>query len=558
MNYYIDGNFSIPNHIDSKENNFYSSSYSTKNTNYIPIFPPSSKQKEINNSSFDEVVDYYNKRESIFTEFENNTGINIWFFEHFRLYFNYRTFLAKKSCIEHFIELNPNGIIITTDVRLKKFIKDDNLELVLVSTKNESKSNYIHELRFLFKHYKRNPKQLNKELIISRIEDDIEGKDRRFGELQINSDKIINRDLFNTTKELPKQNSIYSSSNNVDTLFVRYLFSVKGFFFLFKFKKQLSWLFNQLNSFDSNKTMNNSIINEMFQKNKLSYFVYYLKYKSFKHFFKNKSYNSVLFINENSAQQKAIQYAAIQNNVKVFAIQHGAIYDLHPAYMYGKYKNVPVLPTITFTWGKYFSKLLIEKGGYTENQVVTSGRILPNLKRQMHNGLTTDKKILVYATQPQPDYNLRVTELLDVFIAAKTHINKYLLVIRPHPAEKEDSFFEGIANKIQFNQFIIDRESDLKTHFECCSLLITSYSTVGAEFVPYYKPLLILDYLKSDPVNYIKQNIGIPIYNKEALIDNLSKKSLSINKSAHKAFVDNYFYFEGQKAVEIIHSEMKA
>ncbi|MFK8038655.1 MAG: hypothetical protein AB8B74_10230 [Crocinitomicaceae bacterium] len=558
MNYYIDGDFEIPSAIRAPENMYFTSVYSSQNSNYIGVNVSSEKQRTINNISFDEVVNFYNLNEPIFKKYEHELGINIWFFEHFRLYFLYRTFHLKVSCIKSFIEKNNNGIVLTSDRRLTKFIDKKNLQFLSHSnTSNKQKSNKMHEVIFLLKQFKWNHKQINKNLIISRIEDDFDGYDQRFGKLQTKCDKILNRDIFNSSKEIPQKGSNYFNSQNVDSIFIRNLLTLSGVLSLLKFRKGLKNLFKELNANQSPEYQNGSIINALFQRNRLSYFVYFLKYKSFCKLFSKTDYNSVLFINENSAQQKAIQYAAFENNVKVYAIQHGAIYDLHPAYMYGKYNTPPKLPTITFTWGNYFTSLLTSNGGYRNDQVKTAGRIeREDIKHEQHEALNSNKEIIVYASQPQPDKKLREKELKDVFAAAKALNNRYLLVIRPHPAEKDDSYFTNIANNIQFNDFIIDRISDLKTHFESCSILITSYSTVGAEFVPYFKPLLILDYLKTDLVNYIKQGVGIPIYNKQELIDTLEKDKLSIDNKAFEKFIDNYFYKKGEKALEIIQNEI--
>ena len=559
MNYFIDGDFEIPIDINSDEDCLHSCLYSSKNSGYVSTQLSPQLQKEINTSAFDEVVAFYNSRIPIFKNFEKKIGIDIWFFEQFRLYFTYRTFLLKQACITQFLENNPSGIVISTDENLSHFINPANLKLIAALKRSSTKkSSSFKELKFMLSHFKWGYKQAAENLIISRIEDDFDGKDQRFGSLQDNSDKIINRDLFNSAKELPHQNVNYNSKNNVDSLFIRNLLTISGGFSILKFNKQLKLLFQEINKTTVESSPKEKVISHIFQKNKISYIIYFLKYKSFCWLFKKTAYQSVMFINENSAQQKAIQYAAFQNGVKVFAIQHGAIYDLHPAYMFGKYKTPPLLPNITFTWGKYFTELLKTKGGYNNNQVLTAGRIVPtNIVRKKHHAFDSKNDIILYATQPQPDQRLRAQELSDVFKAAKHHSSRYLLVLRPHPAEQDDRFFNSIAESVNFSDFIIDRESDLQTQFECCSMLITSYSTVGAEFVPYNKPLLVLDYLKADLVNYIKQGVGLPIYSDKDLIETLEQETITINTQAYALFTENYFYNKGEDAIEIIWSKTR-
>ena len=551
MNYYIDGNFE---QLDIAANSqCFSSSYSSDNTSYISIILDASEQKRINDSAFDEVVAFYNAHESLFRSLENKVGIDVWFFEQFRMYFSYRTFFLKLACIQKFLKDHPEGRIITSDNRLGRFLDENRLEIRSAITTNTKKHGFVKEFFFVLSKVKFGYKQTKEHLMLSRIEDDVEGKDQRFGELEPHYDKLVNREQFNRSKALPGNNAFYLKSKNVDHVMGRYFFGIGWLFDLLKFKKSLKDLTKSLQNTIAGNDKNAELILDLFRKNTMSYYVYYLRYKAFHRFFRKTNFKSVSFINENSAQQKSVQYAAQQNGVKIYGIQHGAIYDLHPAYMYGKYTVKPLLPDVTFVWGNYFKRLLEEAGGYHANQVVTSGRIRPvNPKKAKHPNLESEKKCLVYATQPQPDMNLRKRELKAVFNAVKNNSDDYHLVLRPHPAETDDEFFKGIATEIGFTDFIIDRTSDLNTHFECADILITSYSTVGAEFIPYYKPLLVLDFLNADLVKYIEQGVGIPVRSGEEMTTILEKGELNINRPAFDTFVDNYFYKAGDDAVRIV------
>ncbi|MFT5823927.1 MAG: hypothetical protein ACI8ZM_005193 [Crocinitomix sp.] len=556
MAYYIDGDYEN-DVLPKPEKTFYSSAYSSTNSAYSPILLKPELQKSINEQAFDEVVDFYNQNEQLFQNFASENGVDVWFFEQFRMYFSYRTFFLRLACIRQFLSENEKGIVITSDKTLQDFIASDHLEFV--PTEKWAKANkkkMLRELFLMLRKTKFKHKQEHDNLILSRIEDDREGKDQRFGVIELECDKLFNRESFNPNKSHKLDASVYNDSRNVDQLMGHYFFGVKWLFELWKFRKSFKTLSAELGK----KTEGNAkIILSLFRQNEMSFYIYYLRYRAFCKFFKKTNYKGILFINENSAQQKAIQFAAAQHKVKVFGIQHGAIYDLHPAYMFGKYKQAPILPTITFTWGNYFTQLLLEKGGYQKEQVITAGRLEPiNTNRKRNAAIQTDKKVIVYATQPQPDTNLRKRELRDVFAAAKQFKANYQLVLRPHPAELSDQFFLELANEVDFTDLLIDRESDLQTHFETAAILITSYSTVGAEFIPYNKPLLVLDYLDADLVNYIKQGVGIPVRSLDNLIAVLGKDELDIDQIAYDAFVSNYFYAKGEKAVGIILDEISS
>ncbi|NOQ75667.1 MAG: hypothetical protein GQ574_26910 [Crocinitomix sp.] len=550
MAYYIDGDFK-DNLLPKPEQACYSSSYSSANSAYQQILLKPEEQKLINEQAFDEVVGFYNENEDLFQTFAKENGVDVWFFEQFRMYFAYRTFFLRLACIRQFLVENETGIVITSDQTLKAFIAVDRLQFV--PTEKRAKANkkkMLGELFTMLKKTKFKHKQQHENLILSRIEDDREGKDQRFGAIELKCDKIFNRESFNPNKAHKLEASVYNANPNVDQLMGDYFFGAKWLLDLRKFRKSFKTLSTNL----SNKTEGNAkIILSLFRQNEMSFYIYYLRYRAFCGFFKKTNYKGILFINENSAQQKAIQFAASQHNVKVYGIQHGAIYDLHPAYMFGKYKHPPILPNITFTWGNYFTQLLIDKGGYQKAQVITAGRLEPiNINRKQNAAIQKDKKVIVYATQPQPDTNLRKRELRDVFAVTKQFTANYQLVLRPHPAELSDQFFLDLANEVGFNNLLIDRESDLQTHFEVASLLITSYSTVGAEFIPFNKPLLVLDYLDADLVNYIKQGVGIPVRSLDNLVEILGKEKLDIDQDAYDKFVANYFYEKGEKAVGIV------
>jgi len=112
------------------------------------------------------------------------------------------------------------------------------------------------------------------------------------------------------------------------------------------------------------------------------------------------------------------------------------------------------------------------------------------------------------------------------------------------------------GEEVGFSNFLIDRSSDLSSHFDCCDYLITSYSTVGMEFIPYYKPLLVLDYLKEDQNGYISENVGIPIYDRSNLFETLSNNSLQVDRQMYNEYLKK-FYKTGQNVVDDICEEIE-
>ncbi|MGB0368218.1 MAG: CDP-glycerol glycerophosphotransferase family protein, partial [Flavobacteriales bacterium] len=352
-------------------------------------------------------------------------------------------------------------------------------------------------------------------------------------------------------KELPAYRKFRKSAPGSDQLLVSYLFGgtvIKDFRM---FRAAYNELKKQLLSVNHSEKSEAAIANLLVQ-NQPSLYIYYARFRAFSKYFKQAEVKGVLMRDENSPQQKVIQYAARLNEVKTFGYQHGNIYQFNPAYIYGQYKTKPQLPDLTFVWGQSSFEMLLSKGGFAESEVCVTGRIdVTRQEARKNPKLDQDKKIILYATQPQHDTEMRVRHLEDVLLAAKELEQDYCLVIRPHPAEKDDAFFTQIAEKVGATNYFIDRFSDLNTHMQVCACLITGFSTVGTEFVPFFKPLLVMDYLNQDLMGWINQGVGEQILSRQQLVDALRTKT-EVNKESHQKFIENHFFKMDGKAAQRI------
>ena len=115
---FIDGTIS-PNTLS--EPKLYSSIYSNPKHNFIEVELDPEIQKRINYQSYQDIINFYNKRTTSFEENQKETGVNIWFLEKFRLYFYYRNFMLKIESIKSFLEKNEHGKLFTNDKRLFHF-----------------------------------------------------------------------------------------------------------------------------------------------------------------------------------------------------------------------------------------------------------------------------------------------------------------------------------------------------------------------------------------------------------------------------------------------------
>ncbi len=483
--------------------------------------------------ALEQVAVFYNEYAENFLEFEQQTGVNVWFFYYFRVYFSYRDFLTA----QHTSKESQSG---------KKQLSKNKPSIF--KTFNRAFS----ELLYVLSCSGKVNTSSNRMLLLSRNKEFDEGA---FGELHNTFGQVQNREVFNLKKGFSRNTTNAGSTVSSDNLLGNYLLSFSAITELRRFNRKLKAFRSKLlqDIPDSNTT--DKVIAQMLFSHQSSLFIYYVRYRAFCKFFKNCQPEGILMTDENSPQQKVIQYAARKNGVKVFAYQHGNIHRWNPAYNYSLFDKKPTFPDITFVWGEHSKNMLTSWGGYPSSAIAISGRMaLLNAVRTRNPKIDTGKKLIVYASQPQHDANMRARHLKDVLSAVRSHQQTCQLIIRPHPAETDDGYFTSAARSIGYSELIIDRESDLITHMETCDVLITAFSTVGTEFIPFYKPLVVLDYLDEDLLGWIADGVGNRARNEEDIakvIGSLPK----ISREKYDAFIRHHFFtLDGKAADRILFS----
>jgi len=279
--------------------------------------------------------------------------------------------------------------------------------------------------------------------------------------------------------------------------------------------------------------------------------LYLFKYFSYKHFFRKSKFRSVTSIDENSMRIKSILDAAKSNNIKSIGVQHGTIHDLHPAYVFTREDaERGIHQDHTVVWGNHWAEFLIIKGNYPAESIITTGQIrtdiipgLKNVNRQDYFELADDKKLIMFASQPQRDSVLREKAAFDVFTSVKD-LENVELVLKLHPAEKDDfDYYRNIAKKAACNNFRIVLEFDLYLLISISDIVITCFSTVGAETVYFNKPLIILDHLKQDIQRYHEEGIAFQTTNDKELnevIIPLLSGELKLDKKAYQEYIQKY------------------
>lgn len=297
---------------------------------------------------------------------------------------------------------------------------------------------------------------------------------------------------------------------------------------------------------------------EVFQSFHSSSGFFLFRYFAARKYFAGSGIKAVIAGDENSPLTKSILDAARFCGIKIIGLQHGTMHDLHPAYLYtpNDLRN-RIMPDLTLTWGKYWEEFLVEKGNYPKSSVISVGQIrtdiIPVLLKAEMQKKTNPAELIVFASQPQRDPELRFQAAFDVFSAAKKLPNTQL-ILKLHPREFADaSYYSAIAAQAGCTNYTIDKTSDLYQLIASCDVLITCFSTVGTETVYFYKPLIILDHLKQDIMGYVAEGVAFHATDADSLAGILSgifRGNLRIDRARYDSFIRKYAYRIDGKVAE--------
>jgi len=289
------------------------------------------------------------------------------------------------------------------------------------------------------------------------------------------------------------------------------------------------------------------------------FFLY--RYFSARNYFKNSGIKAMIASDENSPLSKSILDAARFCGIKIIGLQHGTIHDLHPAYLYtsNDCKN-HIMPDLTLTWGRSSELFLLEKGNYPKESIVSVGQIrtdiIPVLLKP-ENQLRTDQlQRVVFASQPQRDPQLRYQAAYDVFNAAKNLPESDLIVKLHHREFADCDYYTAIAEEAGCTNYVLDTTSDLYQLIASCDVLITCFSTVGAETIYFYKPLIILDHLKQDIQGYAAEGVAFQATDTDSLLSILKgvlSGNLKADRDKYDLYIQKYaFRIDGKVAERCI------
>lgn len=509
------------------------------------------------------------------TEYFTINHISIWHYSKFRIYFSVNKLYHELNLLQKFEKQFAKIHYYGDDSIIKKYYQSSKI-IYHFKKQNKVKFNYIQILKYfiffllrlLIGVFQFRKIKNKKHLIIDHSE--------KQTILDINTLKpqINNYNLAYLFEKIDNEFMILDDINFPEKK-ITYRFKLKKNLFrtrnrlfgeqiLFralitpKIKKEIQYIRKQLNSliknFDTTSfNLKQIIIFEFFKKFSAMSFIQIFKYLSYRFFFEKHSFRTISTIDENSPRIKSILDAAKSVGIKTIGIQHGNINEFSPAYIYTEEdKKRKIMSDITLVWGEYWKDFMIQKGNYPADTIKITGQIRTDIiPKLLNNNLSINslkdikKKIVLFATQPQPDKELRRKTAESVFLSMKENKSLFL-VLKLHPAEINDfDYYNAIAKSVNFFDYKILYWEDLYLLLSKASIVITSFSTVGSEAIYFNKPLIIVDPLKQDIQNYYKENVAFRAVNHEELtkiLNRFSSNELLINYDSYKYFIKKYSF----------------
>lgn len=305
-----------------------------------------------------------------------------------------------------------------------------------------------------------------------------------------------------------------------------------------------------------------SILTYLLRGLKSSFRIYITRYIGFREICLENKPLSFTASDENSPFNKSLIDACRYLKIKTIGIQHGAIHELHPAYRLTPgeaAKNITA--DLNLIWGDYWKDHLIMTGNYLPSALKVTGQIrtdtIPLLTK---SGLARgEKRIILFASQPQRDPSLREKAAADLFKAA-SKVENIIICLKPHPLEKDyHKYYSDIAQKYGTVNIHFRPDGDLYELINSADAVYTCFSTVGTEAVYFYKPLIIHDPLEQDIQSYIASGVGRRVRNEnecESALRQVASDLLTQDKKAASKFISDYAFLIDGKVSERVLSEI--
>ena len=555
--------------------------------------PSAVEKKRLNYETLDHCLTFADKiiQGKTLREWVQFGKANIWYYHKFRLYFALRNLSYDLHCLESLSAQYPT-VDFYTSRQIFSQLKGlpHNLRLHVQADKPQPINwvNLIHFgtlllLRFLrslgqFSHAKKaryalfNQPQLETPVRVPpdlRIQEDSPYYGYLFGHLdaqtlvleEFDHPKLrapqpfrLSRRLYQPRKECPH---LYG-----DSLLIRQLFRKKVRKQVQQASQELAQCYPALQA--ASQSLWDQAVGFLLRQLHGTSRYYLFRYFAYAAFFAETKIQRFLAFDEGSPMVKSMLDAAREQGIFTLGLQHGTIHPLHMAYRFSPediLEGDPI-PDRTLVWGSYWQEVLHQHGNYPYDRMEAVGQartdIIPYLdqlsRKDVLPQVPAEKKWVVFASQPQRDPQLRERAAADVFRAVAQHPDIFLIV-KLHPREKDLSYYAKIAEREGCTHYVQERQVDLYSLIAVCDVLITCFSTVGAETVYFHKPLVVLDHLKQDIQNYIHEGVAFEANDAESLktvLEDILCGKRSIDREAYDRFIAQYAHqIDGKTSLRV-------
>ena len=253
--------------------------------------------------------------------------------------------------------------------------------------------------------------------------------------------------------------------------------------------------------------------------------------------------------------------AARRAGVPTFAVQHGVLYSTHPGYAHPRHPGL-VLPSRTLVFGEYERRVLLDHGGYLDDEVVVSGS--PRL--DLDAALDQDpQKLAIERIAVRRELGVRDGDLMLVISTVnlpfirRFHVVQMLermlggslpgihVVFKKHPGELDDGPYEalldGLARAGGYAPPPVTtvREIDLYRLLRAADAHLGLRSTVLTDAVVVGVPNLIATVqAHADILGYVDAGVARPVRNRTELLEALANPRPA-DPGARAAFLERHF-----------------
>jgi hypothetical protein len=269
-----------------------------------------------------------------------------------------------------------------------------------------------------------------------------------------------------------------------------------------------------------------------------------------------------LFLNHEGIRTPWVA-AARSAGVPVFAVQHGLIYERHAVYSHPRQAGL-LLPDVTFTFGPWERDVLLEHGGYREDEVEVGGSPRVDLDAAEIGGVgagtRADNRAAVRAT-----FGIApAARLLVVSTAHTTLFRRFYLphmidrllggplpgvhvVFKQHPGERDDgpyrALVEGMARAGGYATpaITVVRDTDLYALLRAADAHLGLHSTVLTDaVVAETRNLISTAQAYGDLLGYVEARVAWPVRSVDDVRAALAEPHRP-DPAARRTFLDAHF-----------------